>query len=106
MAWDGSLRGMDKQGIPHLPVFSESGEPVNIGYITCQTCHNVHQWRADNQSEGPGINQEGDVFSSFLRMETTEGILCAECHGQDSIVRYKYFHGKDFKKKLEKGGDS
>ncbi len=99
MAWDGALRDHDKKQITHLPVFSDRGRPATLGYITCPTCHNVHQWKADKPEPGTGINEEGDVFSSFLRMKSTEGILCADCHGPDAIFRYKYFHGVDFKKR-------
>lgn len=97
MAWDGELRDPDKKGITHLPVFDENGLPVKTGYITCPTCHNVHQWRSGKADKGPGVNEEGDVFSSFLRMESSEEILCADCHGIDAIFRYKYFHGVDFR---------
>ncbi len=101
MAWDGSLRDVDKKGITHLPVFSESGRQALTGYISCPTCHNVHQWRPDTNEAGSGKNEEGDVFSSFLRTDSSEGILCADCHDLDSIFRYKYFHGIDFKSQKE-----
>lgn len=97
MAWDGDIRDADKRGITHLPVFSNNGSRAKTGYITCPTCHNVHQWRGRKAEEGPGINEEGDVLSSFLRMGSTENGLCADCHGLDAIFRYKYFHGADFK---------
>lgn len=101
MAWDGDLRDPDKKGITNLPVFSDNGLRATTGYITCPTCHNVHQWRADKAQPGPGKNEEGDVFSSFLRMGSTEAILCADCHGPDAIFRYKYFHGVDFGKRQD-----
>jgi len=102
IAWDGELRDPDKREINNLPVFSDSGKNAMTGFITCPTCHNVHQWSAGTPKVGSGKNEEGDVFNSFLRMGSTEGILCADCHGQDSLFRYKYFHGIDFKKRLDK----
>lgn len=101
MAWDGNLRDADKKAITHLPVFSDSGSKAMTGYISCPTCHNVHQWRPDKNEAGSGKNEEGDVFSSFLRTDSSEGILCADCHALDSIFRYKYFHGIDFKSQKE-----
>ncbi len=98
MAWDGDLRDSDKKGITHLPVFSDSGSKAMTGYITCPTCHNVHQWRPTELQKGPGENQEGDIFSSFLRLRSTENMLCTDCHGGEALFRYKYFHGDDFKK--------
>lgn len=101
MAWDGSLRDPDKQEHTQLPVYSHNGKKAKIGFITCPTCHNVHQWKAGKPNKGPGKNEEGDVFSSFLRLDTTEDMLCADCHGPDSIFRYKYFHGVDFKNRQD-----
>lgn len=96
MAWDDSLHNPDIKGSTPLPVFSNDGTESVTGYITCPTCHNVHKWQADRAEAGPGKNVEGDVFSSFLRLESTEGMLCADCHGPDSLFRYKYFHGTNF----------
>jgi hypothetical protein len=101
MAWEGELRDPDNKGITHLPVFADSGKRDTIGFITCPTCHNVHQWRSAKAEPGPGVNEEGDVFSSFLRTRSTQGVLCADCHGADAIFRYKYFHGVDFSKRKD-----
>lgn len=99
IAWDGDLRDPDKKSITHLPVFSDDGRKAKLGYISCPTCHNVHQWSPRKPgATGPGKNEEGDVFSSFLRMKSTEDVLCADCHGLEGIFRYKYFHGTDFNK--------
>ena len=35
---------------------------------------------------------EGNVMTSFLRDAATDEFLCADCHGHDSLFRYKYFH--------------
>ena len=60
--------------------------------ITCPTCHDPHQWEAGKFEEGSGENLEGDVRSSFLRHSSTEYFICSDCHGEESIYRYKYFH--------------
>lgn len=78
----------------HIPVYSADGEKALIGTISCPSCHNPHQWRADSTERGNGRNEEGDVSSSFLRLSTTEGFLCADCHGLESLYRYKYYHGE------------
>ncbi|MCU7925098.1 MAG: hypothetical protein KZQ97_01505 [Candidatus Thiodiazotropha sp. (ex Dulcina madagascariensis)] len=92
-AWASELRESDDQKGEEIPVFSHSGRHADIGYISCPSCHNAHRWRASEAKEGSGKNEEGDVLSSFLRVPTTEGFLCADCHGLDAIFRYKYFHG-------------
>jgi hypothetical protein len=101
MAWDGELRDPDNKDVTHLPVFADNGKRDKLGFITCPTCHNVHQWRSAKAEPGPGVNEEGDVFSSFLRARSTQDVLCADCHGTDAIFRYKYFHGVDFSKRKD-----
>jgi len=74
------------------PVFTKAGKQVNVGGISCITCHNPHRWKAESLKSGMGHNVEGDITNSFLRHANSEYFLCADCHGEDSIYRYKYFH--------------
>jgi hypothetical protein len=74
------------------PVFDPAGDKVRIGRISCLTCHNPHRWRADSDLPGSGKLLEGDVMDSFLRHKETENFLCTDCHGEDALYRYKYFH--------------
>lgn len=75
-----------------VPVFNKLGKHVEAGLISCMTCHDPHRWDADRSMAGSGKNEEGDVGNSFLRHANSENFLCADCHGEDSIYRYKYFH--------------
>jgi len=84
------------------PVFSKSGKEVNAGLINCMTCHNVHQWSAEHPKPGIGRNLEGDVRNSFLRHKETEHFLCSDCHGEDSLYRYKYYHWQQSRAKKRK----
>lgn len=74
------------------PVFDANGKHTEAGLITCPTCHNPHQWNPAKAVGGVGRNLEGDATSSFLRHQHTEYFLCSDCHGEDSLFRYKYFH--------------
>ena len=74
------------------PVFNNLGKHGNAGSINCITCHNPHRWDAGSSKAGSGKNEEGNVSNSFLRHSSSEFFLCADCHGEDSIYRYKYFH--------------
>lgn len=81
------------QAATPFPLFKADGQRTPSGLITCPTCHDPHQWRANKAEEGPGKNEEGDAMSSFLRNVSDYG-LCTDCHGLDAIFRYKYFHGE------------
>ena len=74
------------------PLFTSDGKSAKAGMITCPTCHDPHQWDASKPEMGSGENIEGDVSNSFLRHSSTEYFICSDCHGDESIFRYKYFH--------------
>ena len=74
------------------PVYDQQGNAVEIGGITCLTCHNPHLWNPASVGMGTGKNEEGDVTNSFLRHSSTEDFVCRDCHGEDSLFRYKYYH--------------
>ena len=89
---------VDKK-LPNTKLFSDSGHEVEFGSVTCASCHNPHLWDASTGEAGPGKNIEGDARNSFLRASSSENIVCIECHGNDAIYRYKYFHGEASHKK-------
>ncbi|MDH5432885.1 MAG: hypothetical protein OEY19_03005 [Gammaproteobacteria bacterium] len=93
MVWAGENRVLNtKKEPPFTPVFDEVGHNPHAGIISCPTCHNPHQWDSTKNTKGNGKNLEGNVFNSFLRNKNTQNIICADCHGKDSLFRYKYFH--------------
>lgn len=96
----GRLRSEAPDGILP-PVFSNKGKTQDAGEISCPTCHNPHQWQADKNAKGMGKNLEGDTRDSFLRHANTDNFLCADCHGKDSLYRYKYFHWKKSRENKE-----
>jgi len=94
-AWSPLVRArFNAKAAGGIQVYGTDGKPAATGAITCNSCHNPHQWSASKAEEGPGKNTEGDVRTSFLRVTNTESFLCADCHGRDALFRYKYFHGQ------------
>jgi hypothetical protein len=87
----GRLRLKDKRKVK-TPLFDLDGKSAEAGVISCPTCHDPHQWNANKTGKGSGKNLEGDVRNSFLRHSSTEYFICADCHAEDSLYRYKYFH--------------
>ncbi len=75
-----------------IPVFKEQSDSGKLGEIGCYSCHNPHRWSSDSSVTAAGSNIEGDVHSSFLRLQSTKNFLCADCHGKDALFRYLYFH--------------
>jgi predicted CXXCH cytochrome family protein len=93
--WSGRARGgSGNHAETRMPVYDVEGRPVDIGLITCTTCHDPHRWRPGRVAKGQGRKSEGDVLSSFLRLDDTKGFMCADCHGLDSLFRYKYYHSE------------
>ena len=99
--WSNSVREkrLTADSLPDIPVFDEDGKRAHVGVINCLSCHDPHQWQPGIKKAGTGKNIEGDAMNSFLRNQNSELIICADCHGADSIFRYKYFHGETSRKK-------
>ena len=81
----------------YAPVYDEKGRKVDAGLLSCPTCHNPHIWSATKPGPGSGKLVEGNARNSFLRFRSRNNI-CRNCHGLDSLVRYKYFHTKKVRK--------
>jgi len=76
----------------YFPLFDdETASPITIGDISCASCHDVHQWDPKKKQKGNGKNPEGKATNSFLRMQTYN-MICKDCHGLDSLYRFKYYH--------------
>jgi len=98
--WSPSLREIIYgKEVPQTLVFDEQGARSQFGSINCASCHNPHQWQADKAQAGTGKLIEGDAMNSFLRSNNSKNIVCQDCHGNESIYRYKYFHTNEAHKK-------
>ena len=90
---------LNRPGSPNYdPVYNEKGEKVKMGLISCPTCHNPHMWKPGRPAKGPGKKVEGNNRNSFLRFKSS-GSVCRNCHGLDSLSRYKYFHSDYVRRK-------
>jgi predicted CXXCH cytochrome family protein len=81
----------DRNKLDFTPLYNELGEEINVGNISCPSCHNAHQWSPLVKQKGAGKNLEGNATTSFLRNVSYNNI-CIDCHGLDALFRYKYFH--------------
>ena len=69
-----------------MPVFDEAGRQARTGRIGCPTCHNPHKHRAEGRP--------AHLEAKYLRLPDTTELLCADCHGEDAIVKYQFFHSE------------
>ncbi|MDH5181960.1 MAG: cytochrome c3 family protein [Gammaproteobacteria bacterium] len=72
-----------------LPMFNAEGRRDKHGGVDCASCHDVHQWQADNplSTSGAKPGVEGNGQNSFLRVVLDkQSRLCLECHQQQKSV--------------------
>ena len=87
LAWSQDVReNLGAGGTVEMPVFDNQARQADRGMIGCPTCHNPHKHRADGLAE--------DVPGLYLRLPTTEGMLCGDCHESSALFRYKFFHSR------------
>ena len=85
----------NREAIDFAPIYDKkTGKEVNVGNISCPSCHNAHQWSPLVKAKGSYKNLEGNATNSFLRNVSYNNI-CIDCHGLDALFRYKYFHDPD-----------
>lgn len=81
-----------------MPLQDEQGSTQQFGMIACITCHNPHRWTPRKLEESSlqkfteGKNREGTVLNSFLTTNKLEGTFCIDCHGKETLIKFKYFH--------------
>ena len=90
------LRSQDKT----MPLLDAEGKNSELGTIACVTCHEPHVFDPHKPSPAtPRIelsthheNREGTHSDSFLRRKGVSGMFCIDCHGQEGLIKYQYFH--------------
>jgi predicted CXXCH cytochrome family protein len=80
-------------GRNYTPLFNNRGKEVNIGKISCPSCHNAHVRNRQQKENTAGENQINPTGGKFLRTESTN-LVCIECHWPDAIFRFLFFHSQ------------
>jgi len=80
----------------YTPIFDDSGKEINVGDISCPSCHNVHRWSTAFEERGGQKDAGGNATETFRFLRIMSyNTVCSDCHGPDSISRYLYFHDPD-----------
>jgi len=91
------LRSTDKT----MPLLDTHEQNSPLGHIACVTCHEPHVFDprqhtvkavANMALSANRDNREGTHSDSFLRHKGVTGTFCIDCHGQEGLVKYQYFH--------------
>ena len=92
--WMFNLAKQDEPGF--LPLFNAQGQIDPYGSLSCRTCHLAH-----GRSTPAALRQEAHASSTatalsgewYLRVFAPASV-CVNCHGQDALRRFLYFHDK------------
>jgi predicted CXXCH cytochrome family protein len=85
----------------YTPIFDQSGVEVNVGNISCPSCHNAHQWSPFFRgATAQADNNNGIDKFRFLRNMSND-LVCIDCHGTQALYRYLYFHSPDMREKMK-----
>jgi len=88
-----------------MPLVDEYSNSSEFGQIACKTCHDPHNWQVrsfvgltDKQQQSifnqAAKNIEGDSHNSFLRNKGVKDTFCVDCHRDETLFKYRYYHDK------------
>ena len=89
-----------------MPLLAKNEKIEEFGEIACVTCHDPHFWDPDSfqnaktnpqriKPTGNKDNIEGTPLTSFLNSKGVAKRFCVDCHGLESMIKFKYFHDKE-----------
>jgi len=87
-----NIMRVNKDNKNYTLIFDKDGKEVNVGNLSCPSCHNVHQWNPENRVAKD--DPEGKLTGKFLRT-LSHKMVCMDCHGLDALIKYEYFHDPD-----------
>jgi predicted CXXCH cytochrome family protein len=91
----------NNQPTGYIKIFDDHWKEVQVGDLSCSSCHSFYRWDHRTKKPGPGRKVEGNGDTSFLRT-SSDKTVCVDCHGQTAIWRYIYFHSLE-KRAMFKG---
>jgi predicted CXXCH cytochrome family protein len=86
-----NIMTFDNHQTDYIKLYDDNWKEVNVGDLSCSSCHSFYRWDHRTRARGPGKNIEGDAENSFLRT-SSDKTVCIDCHGETAIWRYTYYH--------------
>jgi len=77
----------DPNSFGYMPTFDPNGEPSKTGDVSCPTCHEFHPLAVKSETEPVSTG----LSNRFLRPLAQQS-LCADCHGDETLWRFLYYH--------------
>jgi predicted CXXCH cytochrome family protein len=93
----------NKDGLGYIKIFDSNWKEVNVGDLSCSSCHSFYRWDHHLRQQVSGKNIEGNADTSFLRT-SSDKTVCIDCHGETAIWRYTYFHSREKREMLKPRG--
>jgi len=87
-----NIMWVNKDNKNYTLIFDKNGKEVNVGNLSCPSCHNPHQWSPENRIAKD--DPERKLTGKFLRT-LSYNMVCMDCHGLDALLKYEYFHDPD-----------
>ncbi len=84
----------------NLPLYDLEGNMGFWDYVSCSTCHNVHQWAPMDNQKREII--EGNSMNSFLRIINNKDQLCESCHTDELDLKNKTIQKKEEDNSIDK----
>jgi len=87
-----NIMWVNKDNKNYTLIFDKNGKEVNVGNLSCPSCHNPHRWSPENRIAKD--DPERKLTGKFLRT-LSYNMVCKDCHGLDALLKYEYFHDPD-----------
>jgi predicted CXXCH cytochrome family protein len=82
-----------EEGQGYTRLFGPDGKERKSGNLSCPSCHNAHQWGIPIDRAAIGNKPKGNLTKSFRFLRPMSyNAVCRECHGDEGILRYMFFH--------------
>ena len=85
----------------YTPLFNQNGVEVNVGNVSCPSCHDAHQWSPFSRGTTDQADNSNTIDKFQFLRNMSKDLVCIDCHGTQALYRYLYFHSPDKREKMK-----